>query len=550
MPAMHRLEEVRENFRFIVSEVTAQVELTRRFYDQPSRELMEKISSRDDYVDNLKSVIEEQSFDRLMDPRGIERAKVVELRALTTITANLERIADFAVNLVGQMGHLVHLESSRLMDFAPFFDEVLVGLDNIVAALDQRNSNKAFRICQCEFNLDKLHAQTFAKVLQEMEHNEHRGDLVTIVFISHYLERMGDCLLNIGEALIFVLVGEKMKIRQYQALSDTLAASGLESSVGQVEFESIWGTRGGCRIAAVQDPRPESSSPVLFKQGVAKKLSKEKENLELWEKLAPGLPPKVWAFQEGEEGEGSILLEYLPGCTMQDLIINGDDEGLALSEHLLEATLGKVWWATKQASSLRPDFVGQIRSRQEAVYRMHPEFKTKPVAIGNLQLPSFEGMLDTLEELEPELAAPYVVRTHGDLNLNNVIFDPARQSLHFIDLHRSALADCAQDISVFLISNFRLPVFDVAVRRRINTVIGRFLAFALDFARNIGDQAFQARLALGLGRSLFSSTRFEMNNSFAREMHLRAVYLLERVVAHRGKDWSQFKLPRQTLIYP
>ena len=56
----------------------------------PAGELMEKISSRDDYVDNLKSVIEEQSFDRLMDPRGIERAKVVELRALTTITANLE----------------------------------------------------------------------------------------------------------------------------------------------------------------------------------------------------------------------------------------------------------------------------------------------------------------------------------------------------------------------------------------------------------------------------------------------------------------------------
>lgn len=550
MSEVNRLEEVRENFRFIVSEVTAQVELTSRFYQQPSRELMEKIGSRDDYVDNLKSVIEEQSFDRLMAPRGIERAKVVELRALNTITANLERIADFAVNLVGQLGHLERLESRHLVELAPFFDEVLVGLGNIVTALDQRNSNKAFRICQCEFNLDKLHAQTFAKVLEELEHNPHRGDLVTIVFISHYLERMGDCLLNIGEALIFVLVGEKMKIRQYQALSDTLAASGLESSVGQVEFESIWGTRGGCRIATVQDTRPGSSSPVLFKQGVAKKLAQEKQNLELWDRLSPGLPPKVWAFQEGKDGEGSILLEYLPGCTMQDLIINGEEESLLLSEHLLEATLGKVWWATKQARGMRPDFVGQIRSRQEAVYRMHPEFESKPVAIGNLQLPSFEGMLQTLEEVEPELAAPQAVRIHGDLNLNNVIFDPARQSLHFIDLHRSALADCAQDISVFLISNFRLPVFQPQVRRRINLLIERFLTFALDFAQHIGDEAFQARLALGLGRSLFSSTRFEVNNGFAREMYLRAVYLLERVTAHRGKDWSRFKLPRQTLVYP
>ncbi len=550
MPAMQSLEEVRENFRFIVSEVTAQVELTRRFFNEPSRELMEKISSRDDYIDNLKSVIEEQSFGRLMDPRGIERGKVVEIRALNTITANLERIADFAVNILGQIGHLSTLESSHPLDFAPFFEEVLVGLNAVVRAFDDRNANKAFRICQCEFNLDQLHAQTFSRVLSELEQSEHRSDLVTVLFISHYLERMGDCLLNIGEALIFVLVGEKMKIRQYQALSDTLAASGLEASVGQVEFESIWGTRGGCRIGTVQNPRPESSRPVLFKQGSKRKLGKEKENLEVWEQLAPGLPPKVWAFQDASEGDGSILLEYLPGCTMQDLIINGDETNLELSAHLLEAILGKVWWATKEPNCQRPDFVGQIRSRQEAVYRLHPELETKPLAIGNLRLPSFDDLLEALESLEPELTAPYAVRIHGDLNLNNVIFDPMAQGLHFIDLHRSAMADCAQDISVFLISNFRLPVFEPVVRRRINRVMGRFLSFALGFAKGVGDTAFQARLALGLGRSLFSSTRFEMNPGFAREMHLRAVYLLQRVVAHQGKDWSRFQLPRQTLVYP
>ena len=120
--------------------------------------------------------------------------------------------------------------------------------------------------------------------------------------------------------------------------------------------------------------------------------------------------------------------------------------------------------------------MGQIRvSRQEAVYRMHPEFQTKPVAIGNLcNCPPSRACWTPWRSWSPSWPAPYVVRTHGDLNLNNVIFDPARQSLHFIDLHRSALADCAQDISVFLISNFRLPVSDVAVRRRINTVIGAF----------------------------------------------------------------------------
>ena len=545
---MPGLEQVRENLRFMTGEVRAQVELTRRFFSQPGQSLVEKINARDDYIDNQKSLIEQQTFDRLMEAPRLEKTGVAELRAINTIAANLERIGDFAVNMLRQTGHLSDFEFVRRFNFDPFLEVVLKGLERVVPALNRRSASLAFKICRCEFNLDELHAANFARVLRELDGQSNRGDLITVLFISHYLERMGDCLLNIGEAFIFALVGEKMKIHQYQALRDTLACSGLDTPIGQVEFESIWGTRSGCRIAAVQQQSaPDSARPVLFKQGNKKKLLREKENLELWDKLAPGLPPKVWAFQDGENTDGAILLEYLPGCNMQDMVITGDEEGIIQAERLLEETLGEVWQATKRDGSCSAGFAGQITARREAVYRLHPALDLDEIRIGRLRIPGFNRLLAGLAKVEEELASPFSVQIHGDMNLNNVIYNPAENRIHFIDLHRSCRRDYAQDASVFLVSNYRLPVFERDVRNRIKLVIKSFMRFAFEFARQNQDHAFQARLALGLARSLFSSTRFEMNRDFVNEMHQRAVYLMERLASHRG-DWASFTLPTGILL--
>ena len=62
---------------------------------------------------------------------------------------------------------------------------------------------------------------------------------------------MGDALLNVGEAAIFGITGDKFKIRQFRALNDILAASGHENPLTDLDFESIWGTRSGCRIGRV-----------------------------------------------------------------------------------------------------------------------------------------------------------------------------------------------------------------------------------------------------------------------------------------------------------
>jgi hypothetical protein len=137
---------------------------------------------------------------------------------------------------------------------------------------------------------------------------------------------------------------------------------------------------------------------------------------------------------------------------------------------------------------------------------------------------------------------------HGDFNIDNVIFDSKTDRIRFIDLHRAAMKDYVQDVSVFLVSNYRLPVFETPLRRRIHQSITSFKTFAADFADEIGDKTFERRLALGVARSFVTSSRFVLDEDFSQDMILRARFLLESVVADNGRRRTKYRLPEEVLI--
>ena len=69
-----------------------------------------------------------------------------------------------------------------------------------------------------------------------------------------------------------------------------------------------------------------------------------------------------------------------------------------------------------------------------------------------------------------------------------------------------------------------------------------FFRFALEYAESKKDTTFQARLCLALARSFFTSTRFELAPTFAKEMFLRGHYLMEKMVGHKA-PWTSFRIP-------
>jgi phosphate uptake regulator len=309
---MLRYEGLDKNFRFLVVEVSKQVERAYRCLHEPDDLLIQHICNRDDYIDHLKNTIESKCFSYLQRYGNIDKPIVDRVRSLNTIAANLERIADHVVNVARQTGHLTDPTFLGRYELQPFFQEVSNALSVVVDAVSLSDTTKAMQICDSEVALDKLYEAKFARILAEMAGGGDPGNLVTSLFIFHYLERMGDCLLNIGEAIILSRMGERLKIRRYQSLRETLASSqGQEDPSDNVVLEGITGTRSGCQIGKVleQDEKNRREREVIYKEGDREKIRREKEKIEEWQKIKPDLAPRVVSFNEHEDG-ATLLIEY------------------------------------------------------------------------------------------------------------------------------------------------------------------------------------------------------------------------------------------------
>ena len=541
---------VEENLRFLILEVTRQVEDAMRVLDDPSQQLIEKIRQRDDYIDNMKSVIENKCFSKILELSAEgEKRKVDMMRSVIVITANLERIADYCENMVEQIRYMPDPKFLQRYNYKPFFRELLVAIETVFDAQKDGDSSLAMKICRAENNLDILYKEIFDRIMAELADSKDTGPLITALFIFRYLERAGDRLLNIGEAIIFSIMGEKFKIHEYRVLEETLGELDV-ASISEVELEAIWGTRSGCRISRVNGINSHNGQPtgVIFKHGKIKKLAREIENIERWETLVPGLPPKICGRQNSAD-EGAILLEYLNGRTLQDIILNGDRGLINDAINALRETVQGVWRKTFKPVPVNAGFVAQMKSRIDDVYKLHPHFRGEVKNIGPVAVPSLDDLLEKIKSVSDDLTAPFSVFIHGDFNINNIIYDPACARVHFIDLYRSGEQDYIQDVSVFLVSNFRLPVFNFETRENLNSVSANFFEFASGFARANGDNTFNARLALSLARSFITSTRFEYRDDFARTMLFRGVYLIEKLLAHSGAPWEEFGLPVNIVVY-
>ncbi len=544
------VEGLEDNFRFLVMEVSKQLAETERRLAEPSEVSIDAVISRDDFIDNLKATIETKAYASIRDLDNDDQQTINRIRAVNTITSNLERLADFAVNIVSQTEYLRDPAFIRRYDYPAYFRVIGDAVDLIEPALLDLNIAQALKICRTEFRLDNMYKHSFDHILAELRTGRDTENLVTSLFIIRYFERMGDALLNIGEAIISAALGEKLKIDQYEALEESLEAADLGSDMSDMTLDAIWETKSGCRIGRLRDHSGMSRTGrgVIFKDGRAAKLRAEKESIDRWNALIPGLTPRVLDFHE-RGADATILLENLPARTFQEYLLDRDSNLFETAFETLLSTLGSIWNDTRSDEPSAARFVRQLQRRIEDVYKVHPEFQRRESSIGSLESPSFDAMLERAAALDDQLVSPFSVLVHGDFNIDNVMYDAEKQQIYLIDLHRSRQFDYCQDISVFLVSIFRQPIFEPELRRRINGVALRFLEWSREFAVTNKDTSFEARLTVGLVRSMMTSTRFQLHYKFANAMYLRAVFLLEKLIARESRDWATFRLPDDVLIY-
>ena len=541
------------NFKLLAIETENQIKLTHGLLSDFNIDVLEKITAQDDYIDNLKTIVENACFSDIYNmKRSPDMAPLNRIRALHIICVNLERIADFCVNIARQTQYLTSKDFIQKYDYQTMFAEIQKSVSQITRVFDHGNLSQALEICRAEFKLDDLWEHTFNILLKDLKKGDEVTNLVTTIFIFRYLERIGDSILNIGEALIFAIMGDRIKIRQVEALEKTLTESGFKGSLGDIDFASIWGSRSGCRISKVSRKKPSGfQAQGIFKEGEILKIQKERANIKQWEEIYPGLAPKVFGYYE-KYRTASLLIEFLSGCTLDQVFLTENSEVIDNAIFVFEQTLTDIWHKTLTRTSFPTDSMAQLMRRFPAICRVHPEILTSLEPPGEAGGPIPMGTRDLIQacqRIEKELSAPFTVFIHGDFNTNNIVYSQDDQRIHYIDLHRSRTGDYVQDVAVLLVSNFRMPVFDAALRTRLNNVSQHFYGFFREFALEQGDITFDIRLCLALARSFLTSTRFEVNKGFAGVMCQNAHILMERVIAHHGRPWDSFIFPGEILHY-
>ena len=313
--------EVDENLSFLTLEVTSQVRRTQRYLQQPAEELLHKIIRRDDYIDRLRNIIQRKCFNLAAELDPSDRVGLEQLRSLDTITANLERIADFCESVVAQERHLEHPELLEIAQPTGCLDEILRGLGLVMDAVADPNAAAGLEICRIEARLDDYHARTFETVLKRLDAGGDAQSLVTVLFMSHYFERMGDAMLNIGEAVLSSTLGERIKLEEYMPLRNSVERLWSDLEDGDLTIEAIGETRSGCRIDRVSAAGSSGERMRGFKEGANAKLREERESIELLNERLPGYEPRIYSFEEGPE-HGALLFEHIHGLTIEDCLLS------------------------------------------------------------------------------------------------------------------------------------------------------------------------------------------------------------------------------------
>jgi hypothetical protein len=513
---MKIIQSIRDNLRFLIVEVDGQIGALREYLKVGQAGLAQHILDRGGYAYNLKLRIHESCIKQL--PRRREGDPQTHwLRAIQQIATDLEGISELCRECAMLALGLKQPTRVKLRRYRRLLQQVKQGLARVEPALQFQENHRALKLGQVEERLSHAYGQLLKGYIKGLKTGSDTEDLVSGLFLAQGIKQMGDLLLSISESILSANLGQPVNMERYYSIQASLSELAREQQAGPLQIAHVADTRSGSSIAAVtRNDGGRQNYLAIYKDGQKRKLKEEREGVESWHQIYPGLAPKILSYRKRGQS-AALLIEHLPGLTFEQILLRESPQLLAETLGQLTDTLASVWQATRSDKG-----VG---------------------ALCGVRMDGIDQLLRLATERESRIKTPFSVYIHGDFNVDNILYDALEKKINFIDLHRSCHLDYVQDVSVFMVSNYRLQIVDAPTRRRIMSVVRDFYDFAAGFAAQSGDRTFDLRLALGLARSFITSTRFILDQSLALAMFLRGRYLIEQVLAVSSGGAKDYRLP-------
>lgn len=533
---------IQENLQFLSLEIDTQLANMQHYFAQADAVLAGQLLDRAGYADNLQARIHSSVIDRLAT-HDLESHEIFSLRRIEFIANDLAAIAAISRNCIQQAQTIGSIDGLASKSYIKMLKQVQQAVLLVVPALEHSDSTIAVKIGQVHASLDEAHEKLQQKYTTAVQNRKNARLVLAAVYLAHEFKQYGEALLRIGESIISVNAGQPVSLDRYASMQSL--ASNMDVKDQSFAIEAIAETRSGAAISSLHSR--EHGALGVYKSGQKQKLKEERKGVNSWHELYPGLAPKILAYQK-KGGSAALLIEHLPGQTFEQIVLHESDALFNQAQKKLHQTLRTIWTETKIEKSADAGFMRQLQNRLVDVYKVHPEFVQGDVTICGQAVTAFDELLKAAVELEKRYPSNFSVYIHGDFNVDNIMYDAVAKRIHFIDLHRSCYMDYVQDVSVFMVSNYRLQAVSKAKRARMMCAAKDLYAAARRHALKQGDSTFEMRLILGLARSFATSTRFILDKNLAREMFLRARYLIELALRLDATNTKKIRLPLKEIF--
>jgi len=163
----------------------------------------------DSAINRLHADVRRLVFEMLRTPTSV--AEVLrEVLAELYISIELERIADHAVSIAKEAKTIAELPPiDPAVDIEKLAGYCREQLREALGAVVARDAARAQSLTLKDDRIDRIYYRVFDDLIERMHANQRNIiPAVALISVAHHLERVGDRVTNIAEALVFLEDGQ------------------------------------------------------------------------------------------------------------------------------------------------------------------------------------------------------------------------------------------------------------------------------------------------------------------------------------------------------
>jgi phosphate transport system protein len=194
------------------SKVEKAINLAMKSLTNREPDLAGEVIEGDSQIDSLEVDVEEQCFKIL----AVHQPVAKDLRFILTVLKvnnELERMGDQAANIAIRSKHLSKKEPLEFtLDLEPSVKKIRDMVSESIDSLIKQDPNRARTVREMDDEINEAHHAIVEEIKEKVKKSPNTIDrAIHTLYISRYLERIGDLTKNIVEDVIFLEEGDVLR---------------------------------------------------------------------------------------------------------------------------------------------------------------------------------------------------------------------------------------------------------------------------------------------------------------------------------------------------